>query len=222
MNCGEAVKPRQYTVEAARKQVLNRNSAHSEWETWLSALIRANPWRKDPQKTNAAPDQPSGAASFVDPRLAFPPLGAASRRYWSDSAHQECHFYQYWPQSRDSENHFPATPAVASGPTRSKSGKWRRPQCPGNRYALTRASECPLAIHPRELPVCHQRHRNHSFGKFLRIATYSVDPLCGRLSQPATEKPLPLVQKLWMIVLPCGKLRKTKDELPSTRVPLHY
>src|SRR5258706_6769904 len=66
MNCGEAVKPRQYTVEAARKQVLNRNSAHSEWETWLSALIRANPWRKDPQKTNAAPDQPSGAASFVD------------------------------------------------------------------------------------------------------------------------------------------------------------
>ena len=54
--------------------------------------------------------------------LAFPPLGAARRRYWSDSAHEECHIYQYWRQNRDSENHFSAIPAVASSPARSKSG----------------------------------------------------------------------------------------------------
>jgi hypothetical protein len=41
-------------------------------------------------------------------RLAFPPLGAAKRRYWSDSAHQERRIYQYWPQKRDSKNHFSA------------------------------------------------------------------------------------------------------------------
>jgi hypothetical protein len=33
-------------------------------------------------------------------RLAFPPLGATGRRYWSDSAHQEGHFYQHWLQKR--------------------------------------------------------------------------------------------------------------------------
>jgi len=37
-------------------------------------------------------------------------LGAARRRYWSDSAHQECRIYQYWLQKRDSENHFFCNP----------------------------------------------------------------------------------------------------------------
>jgi hypothetical protein len=33
--------------------------------------------------------------------------------------------------------------------------------------ARTRArSEFPLAIHPRELPVCHWRHRNHQSASF--------------------------------------------------------
>jgi hypothetical protein len=37
---------------------------------------------------------------------------------------------------------------------------------PGHRHALARVSEFPLAIHPRELPVCHRRHRNHQSASF--------------------------------------------------------
>ncbi len=54
---------------------------------------------------------------------------------------------------------------LASGPAHSMSALGRRPQCPGTRYALTRVSEFPLAIHPRELPVCRPRHRKSSVGK---------------------------------------------------------
>ena len=53
---------------------------------------------------------------------------------------------------RGSENHALQPPQWASSPTRSKSAKWRRPQCPDKRKR-SRATECPLAIHPRELPA---------------------------------------------------------------------
>ena len=72
--------------------------------------------------------------------------GAASRRRWSDSAHAECHIYQRWVQTRGSENREAAFPAAADGPTRSMSGPWRRPQCPGNRYALARVSNFPRQL----------------------------------------------------------------------------
>jgi hypothetical protein len=35
------------------------------------------------------------------------------------------------------------------------------------------------------------------------------------MARAATEKHFLLVQKLWRIVLLCGKLRKTKSELPA-------
>jgi hypothetical protein len=53
-------------------------------------------------------------------------------------------------RNRDSKHRSSATETAASGPTRSRSEKWRRPQCPGNRHALARISDFP----------CHQRHRN--------------------------------------------------------------
>jgi len=57
-------------------------------------------------------------------------------------------------QSYGSENHIYATCVVASSPTRSEEQEVEeRPQCPGNRFALARVSEFPLAIHPRELPA---------------------------------------------------------------------
>jgi len=46
----------------------------------------------------------------------------------------------------------------------------------------------------------------------LRIATYSLNPLWGRMLRPATRKHFALVQKLWTVKLPCGRLRKTKHE----------
>ena len=50
----------------------------------------------------------------------------------------------------------------------------------------------------------------------LRIATYSLDPLCSGMWQPATEKHFPLVQKLCTVRLPCGSLRKTAEEMAGT------
>jgi hypothetical protein len=49
----------------------------------------------------------------------------------------------------------------------------------------------------------------------LRIATFSLNPLSGRMLRPATEKHSPLVQKLWTMSLPCGSLRKTAQESRS-------
>jgi hypothetical protein len=46
----------------------------------------------------------------------------------------------------------------------------------------------------------------------LRIATFSLNPLSGRMLRPATGKRFPVVQKLWTISLPCGSLRKTAQE----------
>jgi hypothetical protein len=100
---------------------------------------------------------------------------------------------------------------LANGPVRPKSALWRRPQCPGTRYALARVSEFPLAIHPRELPVCHRRHRNHQLASF-ENATFSLNPLWSGMLRAATEKPYPLVQKLCRMKLPCGSLRKTAEE----------
>ncbi len=51
----------------------------------------------------------------------------------------------------------------------------------------------------------------------LRFATYSLNPLSGRMLRPATEKLLPLVQKLWTIGLPCGSLRKTEKRIEHTK-----
>jgi hypothetical protein len=46
MNCGEAVKPGQYVVEAPRKQVPNRSPGEKFEGVDLSVLMVANPWQK--------------------------------------------------------------------------------------------------------------------------------------------------------------------------------
>ncbi len=46
----------------------------------------------------------------------------------------------------------------------------------------------------------------------VRITTYSLNPLSGRMLRPATEKHFVLVQKLWTMRLPCGCLRKSAEE----------
>jgi len=50
----------------------------------------------------------------------------------------------------------------------------------------------------------------------LRIATFSLNPLSGRMFRAATKKLSLLVQKLWRIRLACGGLRKSAQELLRT------
>ena len=47
----------------------------------------------------------------------------------------------------------------------------------------------------------------------LRIATYSLNPLCSGMLRRATEKHFPLVRNLWTTRFPCGKLRKSAEEM---------
>ena len=92
------------------------------WFDWgESAQIRGKGFCKVLQ-TNAAQGQPPCAASFVDLSPCLPAARSGESMYGSDSARKERHFYQYRLQLRDSENQRVATPAMASGPTRSRSG----------------------------------------------------------------------------------------------------
>ena len=47
-----------------------------------------------------------------------------------------------------------------------------------------------------------------SLGKTVKGLTYSLNPLWGTMLLAATEKHFTLVQKLWRMRLPCGRLRK--------------
>jgi hypothetical protein len=172
--------------------------------------------RQAPQKTNAARASHPSRIVRRPSKVAFPPLRAAGRRYRSDSTHLigERHIYRYCCRSAIRRITFSQPCGSEAAQPSSQSGKWRRPQCPGNQYALAHVSSFPPAIHPRESPVCRQLCRNHRSAS-LGGPTYSVNPLCGRLLRAATKKHFALVQKLWTIRLPCGRLRKTENEFIS-------
>jgi len=82
---------------------------------------------------------------------------------------------------------------------------------PGQPVRTRARFQFPPAIHPRELPAATSVTAN-IVRQVFRIATYSLNPLSLRMSRPATEKPFPLVQKLWTMRLPCGCLRKSEKE----------
>ena len=101
--------------------------------------------------------------------------------------------------------------AAASGPTCSKSRKWRRPQCPGNQHALARISDFPwqFTLENCQLPPASPQS---IVWQALRIPTFSVKPLWGTMFSGATEKLSAIVQNLWTRRLACGMLRKTASE----------
>ena len=72
---------------------------------------------------------------------------------------------------------------------------------------------------PSRIASCHRRHRKHRSARF-EIATYSLNPLWGKLLRGATKKEFTLVRKLWTGRVRCGRLRKRegKSELPTNRV----
>jgi hypothetical protein len=155
------------------------------------------------------PGQPPEPHRSWISRLAFSPPGAARRCYWSDSAHEERHIYQYWLRSADSRNRTCATSAVLSQqPNPFTEREVEEAAMPGQPARARARFRMSLAIHPRELPVCHWRHRNHR-STSLRVLTYSLNSLWVRKSRTATEKHFALVQKLWTMRLPCGRLRKS-------------
>lgn len=70
--------------------------------------------------------------------------------------------------------------------------------------------ECPqrFTLENRRLPLALPQ----SFSR-LRMLTFSLNPLSGRLLRTAIQKLYWLVQKLWTMRLPCGRVRKTKNEI---------
>ena len=119
-------------------------------------------------------------ASFVDlSRLPSRRLGRRADGTGPTALTSECHFYRYGCRAliqRIISLQPLWWPAAQPAP---KSRKWRRPQCPGNRFALTRVSECPLAIHPRELPAA-TGVTAIIVRQALRNPTFSLNPLCAR------------------------------------------
>jgi len=110
-------------------------------------------------------------------------------------------------------NHEPATVAAASGPfcsTRSKRGEAATPGQPDR--ASVRLRNVP-GNYPQESPVAAssaaiiQQVQEHPRVRW-RV-------LSARCSSPATIKVRALVQKLWRMILPCGRPRKTED-IPRT------
>jgi hypothetical protein len=85
----------------------------------------------------------------------------------------------------------------------------RRPQCPGNQSRSARFWKFPPAIHSRELPVTAD---SAAITWPVRNSHVSLITLSVRLLQPATQKALAIVQKLWTSRLPCGSHWKSKTE----------
>jgi len=146
-------------------------------------------------------------------QVAFPPLRAARQRYQSDSARKRVpHLPVLAACQAVRRIAVHATFAAASGPTRSKNRKWRRPQCPGNRYALARVFQFPLAIHLENCQSATSVTANHR-STDLKAPTFSLNPLCGKMLWSATLNRFTLVQKLWRMTVACGRLRKTVEKI---------
>ena len=161
-------------------------------------------------KNKCGPGQPPEPhRSWISP-LASSPLGTARRCYWSDSAHQECHIYQYqlqnvirritvpqplrWP---------PAQPVQRAGEEAAMPGQPARARArfrmsPGN-------SPSRIASLPPASP-------QSSFNKTESSHVFA-DSLWGRMLRTATKKHFALVQKLWRMRVPCGRLRKNENEI---------
>ena len=96
-------------------------------------------------------------------------------------------------------------PAACPAP---KSRRGRRPQRPGNQSALARVVWSPPAIHPRESLAAAG---SAAIIRKPRNSHVSLHPLSARSPFVAIQKECAVVQKLWRMSFPCGRLRKTKN-----------
>jgi len=155
--------------------------------TWFPALAFITAWRRNDRfGPTALPLSRATSAAFAEASCRFVILRWTNLRLLR------------WPA---------VLPASCSEEQQARWG--RRPQRPGNQSRLRAFLEYPPAIHPRESPA--PLALPQSFGK-LRNSHVSLNPLSARLLRPATQKTCAVVQNLWRMRLPCGRLRKTKNE----------
>jgi hypothetical protein len=111
------------------------------------------------------------------------------------------------------KNHFSSTrhwPAAHPAPrARSRGGRNARATI----HALARVFDCPPAIHPRESPAA-TGVAAFVIQQARKLLTYALNSLCGTMLRTAIENHFALVQKLWTMTLPCGKLRKSAKQSP--------
>src|SRR5262249_48012216 len=85
----------------------------------------------------------------------------------------------------------------------------------GSRNARATSAPSRFWNVPRQFTLENRRAAASSAANIRQLQetrTFWMNPLLTRLSRLATAKHLPLVQKLWTLLLPCGKSRKTKKE----------
>ncbi len=166
------------------------------------------------------PQPATGAASFRGNSvlLSLPPRSGRMTvlgRKRSPTVARSATFTSTGRRIGDSEEPLLRNPALASGPSRSKSKKLRRPQCPGNHSRARARFRFSPSDSPSRIASCHRRRRI-VIQRVRKLLTYALKPLSGRPPRAATENYFALVQKLWTTTLPCGKLRKSaKQSLPA-------
>jgi hypothetical protein len=142
------------------------------------------------------PGQPPEPHSYVDSCSSLSPHGGGM----TASARQRSKQYRV--------PHLPKAgwPAALLPLRRAEWG--RRPQRPGNQFALARRFWVPPAIHSRESPVAAGSAA--IIRQAQELSRFAV-PLSRGWSRPATQKTCFVVKKLWRTYLPCGSPRKTKN-----------
>lgn len=100
--------------------------------------------------------------------------------------------------------------AEASSPVPLQEQDGRRPQRPGNQFAL-----CAFFLEiPRQFTLENYRLATGSTAIIRatqELTTFSLNPLSGILFRAATGKIYLPVKNVWTMGLPCGSKRKTKN-----------
>src|SRR6266851_2234164 len=101
--------------------------------TWCSRRTRRNSRKRlaSRRKKQMRPGQPPDRIVRGSLSSAFPPLGAAGRRYWSDSTHWECHFYQVLAANSRFEELLFANPCGGQRPNPLKEQEVEEAAMPG-------------------------------------------------------------------------------------------
>ena len=151
-------------------------------------------------------------ASFVDLSLMPSPHEVGRRRYRSDSAPLGVLLLPV----RAAKSRFkePLSRNLCSGqrPNPLLEQEVEEAAMPGQPARARAHFRLPPAIHPRELPAATSVTAI-VVRQALRVPTFSLHPLCVRMLRPATEKHYARVNNLWRISLPCGRLRKSAEEI---------
>lgn len=162
---------------------------------------------KHSPKNKCGPGQPPEPHCSWISLPALPPLGTASRCYWSDSAPEGVPHLPVPLQNPIRENHLPQLcggPAAQPTPRVSSRGG-RNARATGSHSRAFPNFPWQFTLENCQLPPASPQI---IVRQALRDPTFSMNPLSPRMLRAATAISSPLVQKLWRMCLPCGRLRK--------------